>query len=112
MLARHGIDVDPDLTEEIAKAAEPLGTIGLDAALLMHQDGASPEEAQAYIERWRLVPPDQAKHGVRFATDPTWRAYVVTYSAGLDLCRAYVGGDTTRFHRLLTEPVRIGELTR
>jgi hypothetical protein len=110
VLARHGIDVDAELTEEIAKAAEPLGTIGLDAALMMHQDGASPEEAQAYIERWRLVPPDQAKHVVRFATDPTWRAYVVTYSAGLDLCRAYVGGDSSRFHRLLTEPVRIGQL--
>jgi hypothetical protein len=48
---------------------------------------------------------------VRFATDPTWRAYVITYSAGLELCRAYVGGEAARFHRLLTEHVRIGELT-
>ena len=110
VLARHGIEVDPELTEQIANAAEPLGTIGLDAALMIHQDGASPEEAQAYIERWRLVPPDQAKHSVRFATDPTWRAYVVTYTAGLELCRTYVGGDHARFHRLLTEPVRITEL--
>ena len=110
VLARHGIEVDPELTEQIANAAEPLGTIGLDAALMIHQDGASPEEAQAYIERWRLVPPDQAKHSVRFATDPTWRAYVVTYTAGLELCRTYVGGDRARFHRLLTEPVRITEL--
>ena len=110
VLARHGIEVDPELTEQIANAAEPLGTIGLDAALMIHQDGASAEEAQAYIERWRLVPPDQAKHSVRFATDPTWRAYVVTYTAGLELCRTYVGGDRARFHRLLTEPVRITEL--
>jgi len=110
VLARHGIEVDPELTEQIANAAEPLGTIGLDAALMIHQDGASPEEAQGYIERWRLVPPDQAKHSVRFATDPTWRAYVVTYTAGLELCRTYVGGDRARFHRLLTEPVRITEL--
>jgi len=110
VLARHGIEVDPELTEQIANAAEPLGTIGLDAALMIHQDGASPEEAQGYIERWRLVPPDQAKHSVRFAADPTWRAYVVTYTAGLELCRTYVGGDRARFHRLLTEPVRITEL--
>jgi hypothetical protein len=110
ILARHGLSLDPGLTEEIATAAEPLATVGLDAALMLHTDGASPEEAQEYIERWRLVPPDQAKHGVRFATDPTWRAYVVTYTAGRDLCRAYVDGDVGRFHRLLTEPVRIGEL--
>ncbi|HEV8105430.1 MAG TPA: hypothetical protein VGP69_16980 [Gaiellaceae bacterium] len=111
VLARHGIELDAELTEQIATAAEPLGTVGLDAALMLHADGASPEEAQAYIERWRLVPPEQAKHGVRFTTDPTWRAYVVTYSAGLDLCRAYAGGEPARFHRLLTEHVRIGELT-
>ena len=111
VLARHGIELDAELTEQIATAAEPLGTVGLDAALMLHADGASPEEAQAYIERWRLVPPEQAKHGVRFTTDPTWRAYVITYSAGLELCRAYVGGEAARFHRLLTEHVRIGELT-
>lgn len=111
VLGRHGIIVDPELSERIATAVEPLGTIGLDAALLMHEDGASPDDAQAYIERWRLVPAEQARHGVRFATDPTWRAYVVTYTAGLDLCRGYVGGDQARFRRLLTEQVRIGELT-
>ena len=110
ILARHGLELDPELTEEIAKAAEPLGTVGLDAALMLHGDGASPDDAQAYIERWRLVPPEQAKQGVRFATDPTWRAYVITYTAGRELCRAYVDGEPTRFHRLLTEPVRIGEL--
>ncbi|MEJ7569470.1 MAG: hypothetical protein WKF41_14540 [Gaiellaceae bacterium] len=45
-------------------------------------------------------------------TDPTWRAYVVTYTEGLRLARAYVGGDLDRFRRLLTEPVRVGELRR
>ena len=77
---------------------------------MIHQDGASHAEAQAFIERWNLVPPDQAAHSISFATDPTWRAYIVTYATGRDLCRAYVGEDLTRFRRLLTEPVRIGEL--
>jgi hypothetical protein len=78
--------------------------------LQIHDGGASPDEAQAYIERWNLVPPEQAAHSVRFVTDPTWRAYVITYSAGRDLCRAYVGGDPARFRALLTEHVRIGDL--
>jgi len=110
VLRKHGIEVSPELGERVSKALEPLRTVGLDAALMIHQHGASHEEAQAYIERWSLVPPDQAKHSVSFATDPTWRAYVLTYSAGRDLCRAYVDGDPARFTQLLTEHVRIGDL--
>jgi hypothetical protein len=111
ILRRHGATlIDPQLSERIAKASERLRTVGLDAALMIHEEGASVEEAEAFVERWNLVPAEQAKHSVRFVTDPTWRAYVITYSAGRDLCRAYVGGDPTRFRKLLTEHVRIGDL--
>src|SRR5262249_27931341 len=108
---RRGVEVaDPALAERIARAGEGLRTVGLDAALMIHEDGASQEEAQSYVERWSLVPPEQAKQSVRFVVDPTWRAYVITYSAGRDLCRAYVAGDPARFRTLLTEHVRIGDL--
>jgi len=111
ILRRHGATlVDPELSERIAKAIEPLRTVGLDAALMIHEEGATVEQAEAYVEKWNLVPPEQAKHSVRFVVDPTWRAYVITYSAGRDLCRAYVGGDPAQFRRLLTEHVRIGDL--
>jgi hypothetical protein len=111
ILRRHEITlVDPELSERIAAVTERLRTVGLDAALMIHEEGASEEEAQAYIERWNISTPEQAKHSVRFVTDPTWRAYVITYSAGRDLCRAYTNGDPTRFRSLLTEHVRIGEL--
>ena len=111
ILRRHGATlIDPQLSERIAKVSERLRTVGLDAALMIHEEGASVEEAEAFVERWNLVPAEQAKHSVRFVTDPTWRAYVITYSAGRDLCRAYVGGDPARFRTLLTEHVRIGDL--
>jgi hypothetical protein len=111
ILRRHGLDVvDAELAERIIHTSESLRTVGLDAALMIHAEGASVEEAEAFVERWNLVPPEQAKHSVRFATDRTWRAYVITYSAGRDLCRAYVGGDPARFRTLLTEHVRIGDL--
>jgi hypothetical protein len=111
ILRGHGLELaDPELAERIAKAVEPLRTVGLDAALMLHEEGAPEAEAQAFVERWNLVPPDQAKHSVSFVVDPTWRAYVITYSAGRDLCRAYAGGDPARFRTLLTEHVRIGEL--
>lgn len=111
IIRRHGGTlVDPQLSERIAKVSERLRTVGLDAALMIHEEGASVEEAEAYVEKWNLVPAEQAKHSVRFVTDPTWRAYVITYSAGRDLCRAYVDGDPARFRTLLTEHVRIGDL--
>ncbi len=110
VLAKHGLVVDPELTERIAESLDKLSTAGLDAALLIHAEGVSPEEAQAYFERWRLATPEQGAHAVRFATDPTWRAYVITYTAGRDLCRAYTAGDPERFRTLITEHVRVGDL--
>jgi hypothetical protein len=111
VLRSHGLELaDPALSERIAKAAERLRTVGLDTALLIHEEGASEAEAQAYVERWSLMSPEQAQHSVSFVTDPTWRAYVITYSAGRDLCRAYIDGDPGRLATLLTEHVRIGDL--
>ncbi|MFL5952713.1 MAG: hypothetical protein ACJ76I_01205 [Gaiellaceae bacterium] len=111
ILRRHGATiVDPALGERISRVVEELRTVGLDAALMIHEDGASVEEAQAYVEKWNLATPEQAAHSVRFVTDPTWRAYVITYSAGRDLCRAYVDGDPARFRTLLTQHVRIRDL--
>jgi hypothetical protein len=111
ILRRHNVTlVDPSLSERISKAAEPLRTVDLDAALMIHEEGVSIEQAEAYLERWNLSTPEQARQKMRFITNPTWRAYVITYSAGRDLCRAYVGGDPARFRTLLTEQVRIGDL--
>jgi hypothetical protein len=111
ILRRHGVELDdPALAERISRASESLRTVSLNAALMIHEEGVSVEEAEAYVERWSLVPPEQAKHSVGFVVDPTWRAYVITYSAGRDLCRAYVDGDPARFRTLLTEHVRIGDL--
>jgi hypothetical protein len=111
IIRRHGGTlVDPQLSERISTASEPLRTVSVNAALMIHEEGASLEEAADYIERWSIVPRERAQHGVSFVTDPTWRAYTITYSAGRDLCRAYVGGDPARFRTLLTEHVRIGDL--
>jgi hypothetical protein len=111
ILRRHGLEVpDPALARRVAGAGEALRSVGLNAALMIHEDGASEEDAAEYVARWGLRPLDEARHSVSFVTDPTWRAYTITYTAGRDLCRAYVAGDPVRFRRLLTEPVRIGEL--
>ena len=111
LLATHGIHYDAEEAHAVAEALEPLRSVGLDTALMIHEEGRPIEEAQAYVERWSLRPPEQAaRTTIRFVTDPTWRAYVVTYSAGRDLCRGYVAGSHERFRTLLTEQVRVADL--
>ena len=111
IIRRHGLElVDPALSERISTAVEGLRTVGVNAALLIHEQGMGLDEAAEYVARWSLRSPAEARHTVDFVTDPTWRAYTITYCVGRDLCRAYAGGDPARFRTLLTEPVRIGDL--
>jgi hypothetical protein len=107
----HGLEYDWAAARAIREARRPLRRIGLDAALMIHEDGASEDAAKAHVRRWALVTPEQAAHSVRFVTDPTWRSYVVNYSAGREVVHRWVGGDPARFRRLLTEHVRVSDLT-
>ena len=110
ILRRHGIEYDTERAREIREAFKAIRGLGLDAALLIHEDGASPEDAVEYVKRWGATSEERARQSVRFVTDPTWRAYVITYSAGGELAAAYHRNDPARFKRLLTEPVRVSEL--
>jgi hypothetical protein len=109
-LARHRLDYDAERSEAIAEARRSLRRVSVDAALMIHEDGASVEEAEAYVQRWSLSTPEEAAHSVSFVIDPTWRAYALTYSAGRELCEAWVGGEPARFAPLLTEQVRVADL--
>src|SRR6266487_4412357 len=80
------------------------------APYVLHDAGASKAEVHAYLERWGLMTPKLAAQMIRFLTEPTSRTYVITYPAGRELCRSYVAGDPERFHRLLTEQVRVRDL--
>jgi hypothetical protein len=108
--ARHGIAADLGRARDVLRARESLRGVGLNAALLIHEEDVALDEVEEYVRHWRAVGPEYAKSTVRFVTDPTWRAYVITYSVGRDLCRAYHRGDAARFRRLLTEQVRVQDL--
>jgi hypothetical protein len=105
-----GIDLDLAHALAVSRAREPCGWAEVNASLMLHEDGASADEVQAYLVRWGLRTPDFAAHVVRFMTEPSSRTYILNYSAGRDLCRAYVDGDPARFRRLLTEQVRVSDL--
>jgi hypothetical protein len=111
ILRRHGVELaDPGIAHRISDAIDRLRTVSLNAAQMIYEDGMSLDDARDYVQLWTLNTQEQAAQSIRFVTDPTWRAYVITYSAGRELCEAYVGGDPGRFRRLLTEQVRVSEL--
>jgi len=103
-------DFDLEHARAVERARQPCGWSGVNAALMLHEDGATADDVRAYLRRWGLLTEERASHAVRFMQEPTSRSYVINYDAGLALCRTYVGGDIARFRRLLTEPVRVGEL--
>jgi len=109
-LRAQGLEADLELALEVTRARRPLRRVGLDVALLVHERGATPEAATAHYERWALARPERAAQSLRFVTDPTWRAYVISYSAGVELCRGYIGDDPSRFRSLLTDQIRVADL--
>ncbi len=98
-----GIPYDADVVAAVAEAGEALGAVRQNAAFRLHEDGADVDTVSDEVARWGLLPADRAAKAVEFLTHPTWRAYLTCYVEGLPLCRAFVGGDPTRFDRLLSE---------
>jgi hypothetical protein len=105
-----GIELDLAHAFAVQRALEPCRLAEANAALMLHDAGASEAEAHAYLERWALLTPEWAAHVIRFISEPTQRTYIHTYSAGRELCRSYVAGEPDRFRRLLTEQVRVRDL--
>ena len=105
-----GIPYDAATAAEVAKAGEKLGAVVGNAAIGIHDEGWSPDQAAAYLQKWALRPEKRAAKSIEFLTDPTWRAYSFCYIDGLRLCRRFVGGDPARFERLITEQLLPSEL--
>jgi hypothetical protein len=105
-----GIPFDEEVVAAVGRAADGLGRVRGNVALLLHERGADVDEVVAYAERWALLPRMRAEKLVAFLTDETWRAYMTCYVEGLPLCRAFVAGDPARFERLVTEQLTPDQL--
>ncbi len=110
LLAPVGIRFDPEVVAAVAEAGEALGAVRQNAAFRLHEDGADPEVVIDEVARWGLLSRDRAAKAVEFLTHPTWRAYLTCYVEGLPLCRSFVGGDPSRFDRLLSEQLTPADL--
>jgi hypothetical protein len=102
---------DGSLAEQVSEAVQGLDRARQDAALLLHDRGASPDEVVAYLQRWLLVPEKRARQSLRFLSHPLWRAYTSTYVEGYRLLSAWLEARPSgqpvgeRFVRLLDEPL-------
>ena len=111
ILGDLGLRFDGHVAERISAAAAPLNRVRQDAAVLLHDRGADPDEVIAYLQRWSLVSAERAAQQLRFLTHPLWRAYISTYVEGYDLLTRWLTGRPAdqavedRFMRLLDEPL-------
>jgi hypothetical protein len=111
ILGDLGLRFDGHLAERIAAAAAPLNRVRQDAAVLLHDRGADPDEVIAHLQRWSLVSAERAAQQLRFLTHPLWRAYISTYVEGFDLLSRWLAARPAdqpvadRFVRLLDEPL-------
>ncbi|SDO29933.1 hypothetical protein SAMN04515671_0478 [Nakamurella panacisegetis] len=102
---------DPELAEALEIASRPLNTVRQNAAIMLHDRGADPDDVLAYLRRWGLADEKRAGQMLRFLSDPLWRAYTSTYVEGERLLRPWLearpAGQSAmdRFRRLLDEPL-------
>lgn len=102
-----GIEGDPVREQRIGAAGWNLRALSGNAALMLHEQGADPEEVVRYIMRYGLRSEREARQSLRFISTPLWRAYTFTYFVGRDLINRWLsaGDRTTRFRQLLSEQI-------
>jgi hypothetical protein len=111
ILADLGLRLDGELAERLSAAAAPLNRVRQDAALMLHDRSADPDDVVAFLQRWSLVSSERARQQLRFLTHPLWRAYITTYVEGFDLLSRWLAARpegqpvAARFLRLLDEPL-------
>ena len=110
-LGQCGVAYEPDAAWQMRQAGNVLADVVANAAILLHVDGVSTDEARAYVQRWELTSEERAQQHIDFVMDRWGRAYIRTYTDGYDLCRSWVAGDPQRFKRLLTEQLTPADLT-
>jgi hypothetical protein len=111
ILSRHGISYDDELGRAVKGVRKPLARASGNAAFMLYEDGATEEDATAYLKHWALMSDRRGNQAMKFVLDPMWRSYVTTYEDGHELCSAWVDGDPARFKRLLTEQLTPADLS-
>jgi hypothetical protein len=105
-----GLRFDPAEAHAVHDAERALYATATNAAFMLHEDGATAEEAQEYLQEWDLESTEKSARTVAFLTDPESRAYVSAYPDGFRLCSDFIAGDAGNFSRLLTQQLTTADL--
>lgn len=111
ILADFGLRGEGEQSEKLERALGRLITVRQDAALMLHDRGADPDDVALFLRRWLLIDDRRARQILRFLSDPLWRAYTTTYVEGYRLLRAWLDARPVveplgeRYRRLLDEPL-------
>jgi hypothetical protein len=105
-----GITGDPEREAAIGEAQRDLRAVSANAALLMHDQGASEDEVVRYLMRYSLRTEEEATKNLSFIAHPLWRTYIFCYHAGRGLLGEWINAGPaserqTRFRTLLNEQV-------
>jgi hypothetical protein len=75
-----GARVDPEVAEVVHVGEQRLFEAGTNAARMLHEDGMSPAEAEAYLQEWSLDCAERAAKTVAFLMDARLRTYTTAYT--------------------------------
>ncbi|MGH2640497.1 MAG: hypothetical protein ACRDGO_02230 [Actinomycetota bacterium] len=110
VLADIDLGFDPVEAHAVHEAELALYAPAVNAAFMLHEDGASTDDAEGYLREWALESNERAARTVAFLTDPSSRAYVSAYPDGRRLCRDFADRAPGNFTRLLTEQLTASDL--
>lgn len=102
------LHVDAAVAEVVYREEFVLWQAAANAARMVHEDGMTTDQAQAYIQEWTLESPERAAKTVSYIVGGG--PYVIALTEGRRLCREFIGGHPDGFRRLLTEQMTVSSL--
>ncbi|ANE44113.1 hypothetical protein [Deinococcus puniceus] len=112
LAALAGLDPDDVRAFQHAELArEHLKGVPGTAALMLHADGVPEAEVLDFLMQYSVAPIERARQSLRFISQPSFRAYIFTYSVGGALVEGWMERHgAAGFARLLSEPLTPGQL--
>jgi hypothetical protein len=105
VLGRLGFEYDAEVGAHVAEAGRLLQGVSANVAMLLHDRGATTDEAREYAAAWSLQPDDRLdKLVARQVSNPS-PVYQHCYWQGHELVAGHVRGDPKRFRELLAARV-------
>jgi hypothetical protein len=106
------MDVDPKMILAKSSVMNKLSGLTGNAAFMLHDQNASPDEVSAYLQKYGLYTENEARQMLSFLSNPLYRSYTFTYFVGYDLFKQLFSkaDRDVYFKRLLEEPVTPGQV--